>query len=489
MKIVVLVPSAEYKNYAGARIRYGRIAPVLAEQGAELVLRDIAEFAPAGTDADVLIISKCHDSRSLLAAAVMAERGCRVGVDLFDDYFSQCGDSRLVRYRNWLRQIVGYCQFGLCSTRAMADVLESYRSSLPVHVMNDPAADLHLQALPKLLESKSRQGRASRQLTVAWFGVGDNPNFPVGIHDLASFASALLPLASTGMDVRLKVLTNARALTAAGLAQLRDLPLRVSIDEWSEARERELLDESFAVFLPVNGQPFSTAKSLNRAVTALTAGCQVLSAGHPLYPQLDSLIYRDAAAMMADLDQDKLRLSPVRMDAYRDAMAAYATASTEAEGLLAFLRNIERPAPQEGPLVVVHGHSTNGVAHKMAQAIGGLSVASPYCTTPMGFDVVFQGRAKGLGMLVSEKAMKRLRPDMGARVGASSIHAGKKYVEILDLSSTPASAMNWSESALPFQLATYSASMEEISRRIAVVFGAPRLILSESSPLPFQLVA
>jgi hypothetical protein len=489
MKIVVLVPSAEYKNYAGARIRYGRIGPILAEQGAELVLRDIADFGPAGTSADVLIISKCHDSRSLVAAAVMAERGCRVGVDLFDDYFSQFGDSRLVRYRTWLRQILDYCQFGLCSTRAMADVLETYRSGLPVHVMNDPASDLHLQALGQILESKSRRARASRQLTVAWFGVGDNPNFAVGIHDLTSFASRLRPLASTGMDVRLKVLTNARALTASGLARLRDLPFRASIYEWSELRERQLLDESFAVFLPVNSQPFSTAKSLNRAVTALTSGCQVMSAGYPLYRQLDSLIYRDAAEMISDLDRDRLRFSASRMDVYRDAMASYATASTEAEGLLVFLNNVERPAGQEGLLAVIHGHSTNGVAHKIARAIGGLSVASPYCATPLAFDVVFRGRARGLGMLVSEKAMKRLRPDMGVKVGPSSVHAGKKYVEILDLSSTPASAMDWSGSALPFQLATYRDCMEEISRRLAAVFGASRLILSESSPLPFQLVA
>src|SRR4051794_38252147 len=106
MNIRVLIPSEEYRGYAGARIRYGRLAAELQERGITLTLQDIGEFAPEHETTDALLISKCHDARALVAAAAAYQRGQLVGVDLFDDYFSQTGDSRLVRYRNWLKQLL-----------------------------------------------------------------------------------------------------------------------------------------------------------------------------------------------------------------------------------------------------------------------------------------------------------------------------------------------------------------------------------------------
>ncbi len=120
MKLSVLVPSAEYKSYAGSRIRYGRIAPALEPHGIELALEDIGEFNPLTADCDALIVSKCHDARSLVIAAILSDRGRLVGVDLFDDYFSQASDSRLSRLRNWLGQLLPGCDFALCSAAAMA---------------------------------------------------------------------------------------------------------------------------------------------------------------------------------------------------------------------------------------------------------------------------------------------------------------------------------------------------------------------------------
>ena len=154
MKVVVLVPSEEYKNYAGARIRYGRLRSKLSQLGVDLELRDVSKFIPADADCDVLIISKCHDARSLIAAEVLSRRGSLVGVDLFDDYFSQTADSRLFRFRNWIAQLLPVCSFALCSTPAMAKVARGYRSDLPIHVVNDPAEDIRLIDLPGTLGAK-----------------------------------------------------------------------------------------------------------------------------------------------------------------------------------------------------------------------------------------------------------------------------------------------------------------------------------------------
>lgn len=492
MKIVILVPSPEYASYAGARIRYGRIAPMLRRLGAELVLTDLGEFSAQQAEGDVFVFSKCHDSRALIAAAMLADRGRLVGIDLFDDYFSAAGDARLARFRNWLTQMTGSCDFALCSTDEMARVASRFRPELPVHVMNDPASDLRLEQLPQILAAKNYRARETRQLLLAWFGVGDNPNFPVGLHDLAAFGGALRELGRTGMDVQLRVLTNARALTATGLAQLRDLPVPTEIDEWTEERERELLAKAFVAFVPVNLQPFSMAKSLNRAVTALSAGCQLLSAGYPLYRPLESLIYRDPQALLADLARNALRLSPARIEQYRMAMEALASPDQEASRLIGFLQSLSAGERTAKPLVLVHGHATNGAAHKSVQAAGGLSVASPYCTAPLGFDVIFEGAAGGLRMLVSQNASARLRQDVKARTAATSTVRGRPFLEVEDDRSSAgrrAERDNWGEAPISFQLATYAHSMREIRTRIADAFGPCRILVSETSPFPFPVVA
>lgn len=485
MKIGVLVPSAEYKDYAGARIRYGRTAPQLAERGIGLALHDIGEFDPRRPGCDILIVSKCHDARSLAAAAIVAQSGRLVGVDLFDDYFSQRSDSRLARFRGWLSQILGHCHFALCSTPAMAAVVETYRSGIPKHVMNDPAADLSLDRLADVLKRKLAAAHDQRRIKVAWFGVGDSPYFPIGLQDLAAFGNRLVELNRTGMDVELTVLTNARALTAQGLASLHRLPVRTHIEAWTEEREEQLLAEALVAFLPVGGQAFSTAKSLNRAVTALSAGCQVLSVGYPLYESFGPLLYRNPSDLLADLDAGSLRLSPDRIAIYAETMENLASPVREAERLAGFLEGLAPPQPPgNSPLALIHGHSTNGAAHKMVQDVNGLSVASPYCTAPLGFDVVFRGGTGGLTMLVSEKASKRLKARLQEKLRPGEKLSGRKFLELPGKGASP-QPIDWSGAPLPFQLATYRHSIDEIARRVVESFGECRLILSETSALPF----
>jgi hypothetical protein len=400
MKLAVLVPSDAYRSYAGARIRYDRIAPELDQHGIELELTDIGQFDPATADCDGIVISKCHDARALIAAAELARRGKLVGVDLFDDYFSQLSDSRLTRFRNWLVQLVELCDFVLCSTQAMADVVRRYRSSLPTHIVNDPAPMDNFDRAAAIADRKAAQARDSRQIQVCWFGVGDNPYFPVGLTDLAAYANALPELSRTGFDVRLTVVTNERALSADGLAMLRRLAVSTEICEWSEEAEKAALDEALVAFLPVSAQPFSVAKSLNRAVTALSAGCQVLSAGYPLYAALDPLIYRDPARTLEDLAAGALRFSAGSDATYRRVLDACASAQAEAGALAGFLAKlVPQSVADARPLCLIHGHSTRLEAHNFVRTANGLSVASPYCPAPFDFDVLF--RAASIRPIVS----------------------------------------------------------------------------------------
>lgn len=485
MKLIVLVPSPEYLNNAGARIRYDRIAPRLAERGVELTMQEIGGFAPDTTGADVVIVSKCHDPVAIVVAAMLAGRGILVGVDLFDDYFSRPEDSRMARYRTWLSQMLAECDFALCSTEAMAAVARTYRPDIAAHVMNDPAPEPAID-LSAVLGRKLREVQERRSMTVAWFGVGDNPHFPVGLRDIANFNGALQELGRSGLDVGLRVLTNRRALGPQGLELLANLPLRTSIAEWSEEREIELLERAFAVFLPVNSQPFSKAKSLNRAITALSFGCQVLSVGHPLYEKLDPLIYRDADELIGDLEQGTMRLSPKRMTTYRRLMKKFASPEGEASAFVDFLSKFRRRKPDTSPLVVLHGHSTSGAAHKLVQRLGGLSVASPACRTGLGFDVVFKATATGLSMEVSEKAVQRVKPK-GGKLARIADAAASGWLEPTDDRAIAAHrAIKMPDVSLPLQLASYRGWLEEMRDRMTATFGPCRFIISEMSNLPFS---
>jgi hypothetical protein len=494
MKVAVVLPSDEYRSSAGARIRYDRILDPLAHEGVELTPESISRFDPGTTECDAVIFSKCHDARSLVAASISSQRGKLVGVDLFDDYFSDRTDSRLVRYRSWLGQLVEFCDFALCSTESMRSVAHQYRSDLPTHVLNDPAPEQDFGGLAALLEKKKRDALNDRCLRVVWFGVGDNPTFPVGLSDLAAYEEILAGLTRGRMAVELTVLTNRRALNATSLSRISRLPVRVEVEEWSEAAERRVLRKALVAFLPINARPFSTAKSLNRAITALSAGCQVISAGFPLYATLGRLIYRDPGDFMADLEQGALRASAKTMAEYRRVIKTLANAEREGRRLAAFLRRLPQRANSDPLLLsLVHGQTTITGSHKLVRSAGGLSVASPFCSAVLDFDVVFRGPMPNLTMVVSKRASSLLLPHARLRLkGRQRIH-GEHFRRLphAGAATSPVTPeqQDWQEAPLSFQLAVYSETMRVIEQRLIEAFGPGRMIVSESSQLPFQMAA
>jgi hypothetical protein len=491
MKVTVLVPSAEYRAYAGARIRYDRVRPELAELGFTLLLEDIGTFDPATADCDALLISKCHDARSLIAASALSDRGALVGVDLFDDYYSDPTDSRLLRYREWLGQLVDLCDFVLCSTDVMANVAHRFRSDLPTHVLNDPAPDVDAVGLSNHVERKLSNARNDGRLRVAWFGVGDNPYFEVGLSDLSGHAALLGQLTRAGMDVELTVLTNRRSLTADRLSLISRIPVKSQVRQWSESVERDLLRDAFLVFLPVSAQPFSRAKSLNRAFTALSAGTQVLSAGYPLYAALDRFIYRDAKSFVDDWARGSMRLSAYTVGEYLRTSGALANAKTEAAKFATFLRRLREQSQTRPslPVALVHGFGTRGEAHHLVRSVNGLSVASPYCSAPLDFDIVFEGEADTVEMLVSAAASARLLPQVRKYAKRDRI-GGRRFLRVNTSAgrwhSRPGPRQQLYNEPIAYQLATYSETMRAIERQLKCFLGPTRVIFSETSALPFQ---
>jgi hypothetical protein len=408
MRITVVIPDEAQLVTAGVRIRYRRIEPHLRAAGHQLELVPIERLGKAaGVAPDICLFSKCHDARSLVLARALRREGAAVGIDVFDDYYSDATDSRFVHLREWLRAIAGDLAFALCATPPMRTRLSALLPGLPVHVVRDPCEPFDAEGIAQSAERNLARARESRLVDIGWFGVGDNPHFALGLSDLHAFCGELAELRRWGYRPRLSILTNRRALDRERLEMLARLPVPCRVEEWSADRERNLVSESLFCFLPVNAQPFSTVKSLNRAVTALTGGAQVVSPGYPLYAELEPFIYRDVSALVEDMERGSPALRRETVPSLAALLGHLGEPGVEAAALVRFLAALPRAAAGAagGALqAVIHGWHSSTAIHKFAQQRGCLSIASPFFQATLDFDVSLGASADGPAVMLSERA-------------------------------------------------------------------------------------
>jgi hypothetical protein len=488
MRLRIIVPSTEHLATAGVRIRYRRVEGPLAALGHQLTLEriDEAAIAPAGTP-EVILLSKCHDARSLLLAREARAAGHHVGADFFDDYYSRDGDSRFVHFREWLRTIAPDLTFALCSTPPMRASISTLLPDLPCHVMNDPHGGLDPALIADRVEAKLQRLAATRTIEAGWFGIGDNPNFSVGLGDLVAFSDALVRMGKGGYRLRLSILTNRRALTPAGLELLNRLPVPFRVEEWSEAAEQQLTGESCFCFLPVNAQPFSAVKSLNRGVTALTAGTQVLSAGYPLYDSLGEFVYRDPASLLADLVRGEPKLRRDTMPGFITLIGSIADPDNEAARLARFLAGLAAPGqrPPWDSLAVLHGRQSFAAVVESARRRGHVNGAGPW--PPPGnaivdFRVIRHPDDGRPIVQLSEQAVQRLDPALRESVARFRPARGAE-VPFLRLDSAPLDAIGFPGGARlehdSVLLAAYEPAMDAMAELAARLFGVKAVIHSE----------
>lgn len=507
MKLCVIAPKEGYLEQAGVRIRYRRLAEHLPAYGHSIDLRVIDDLrGPEDLDADAFLFSKVYDARSYVVARQLRLAGKPMGVDLFDDYFSQQGDSRFTPQRRWLRAMAHWSSFVLCSTPRMKAVAAAYMPRLPAHILNDPYQSLEADRVGDTVRRNLERTTERGEIEVAWFGNGDNPHFPVGLRDVHAFGPVLARLAATGLKVRLRLLTNMRALTVDGLEALARVPVPWVIDEWSLAGEEDLLRESLVAFIPVNAQPFSIAKSLNRAVSALSVGTQVLSAGYPLYEPLGEFVYRDPADLLADLAAGSLRLRQETVPRLLELFRDWADPDEEARRLAQFLDDVRdgnvKPAAmpgKDGFLGIVHGLRSGADVHQLAQRHKHLSVGTPFSHDALNYDVRFVGGTPDLppSVELEDRVLARFDPLLRDRLVPAKSRAGRP-VMLLDLAELMPSAARHlglaaaSRTSRLASVAAYDAAMAAVFDVLERIFPGVEVWLSESEApfgLPDPLVA
>lgn len=423
MKLCVVIPSDEYVERAGARIRYKRIEDNLQKVGVYLEFAVVKEITKINHDA--YLFSKCFDTTALMVAKLASESGKLVGVDIFDDYFSQKDDTRFQAVRFWLDSSMKYLDFFLCATPYMKKLLENNPYEIPVHVMNDPCEPVDFEVVSKLTRKKIVAVGRNRVLDVVWFGMGDNPHFPVGLRDLVAFSGELRKIEDNGLKVNLEILTNSRALTVATLESLAKIPVSYRISIWSEVGEKALLNRSHVAFLPVSCQNFSIAKSLNRAITAVCAANQVLSAGFPLYDRMTPFVYRNAEDLCVDFSRGEPKLNPNTISDLGTVLKNTGDLNVETESLSNFLRNLfvlkkaenKNRKNNRSPVFLVQGVKSSKVKRALLRRAAIYTVSSPVSKMSPKSDIRFTWNESGDGLRlrVSMRAAQYLNPDVSSK--------------------------------------------------------------------------
>jgi hypothetical protein len=486
MKICIVIQSDAFRASAGMRIRYDRFRDSL-DQSVVIDARTTAELSSGGNfEHDVYIFCKTFDTLALLLARRLKEAGKTVGQDFFDDYFSQLADPRLERFRQWLRDMAPVTDFAICSTACMSQVIQSYMPAVPITTIEDPVAGFDAERVARLAEEKAARARESRAVDVVWFGIGDNPYFPVGLIDLANCDHELADMQRSGWDVRLRIVTNRRPFEGTGAEVLRTLSVGFEVVEWTEDVERQELEQATVALIPVNGQAFSRAKSMNRAVTALEAGCLVLSTGYPLYEQIGEFIYRSPAELLSDLDSGQMRVSEATSSALAARLKELADPAEAARRFVAAARQARsqwRRWRQLRTVCLIHGRTSTIGVHKAAGAVDGLSASTIFTKAQWNFPVRFDRLDGAIVMRVTPAVAEKYKLPFDAERETARVR-DFEFVEVSTAAlDVPSLRIDLPPQTNPIlDLAVYEDVMRFAQECCVAAFPAADILIADTSP-------
>jgi hypothetical protein len=235
---------------------------------------------------------------------------------------------------------------------------------------------------------------------------------------------------------------------------------------------------------------------LNRAITALTAGVQVLSVGYPLYEPLAPFIYRGPKQFLRDLRDSKLAVRPESAQSLADRLNALAEAGQEGVALAEFLADIRHASVQfsaYGVVAVVHGRQTNGDVHKFAQRLGALSVASPFCKADLNYDVRFTFAEEGedYNVYVASKKAELLAPEIRPMLVAHGKILATEFKKIRSRTVVPNARVGVSALAAlntpGGDIAAYPMTMSDVAEIMKILFpGVTCFCAEQSTELPWH---
>lgn len=318
-RLIWAVEDASITN-AGISIRINPIIERLQAQGIDVSLVTYKDLIGCLLNASgkpaiaTYVFSKPHRSEYLSCMLALQSIGCRVGIDIFDNYYSESGALREFGVQSIWKNILHEADFCVFSTMYLLEYARKLEiNSKDMFVIGDPVYPDSYEPLKKRGVTKWNQFlQECNYINVAWFGIDANPYFFAGLSDIFFEISRLrefleYPSWFFKKRIRQKVsictkdVPDSRKL----VIELNRIGINAEFVQWSRDTCTQLLEESHAVFLPTNNSDFSLSKTHNRLAEALSSNCLVYTCPNSLYTQFKSPLcidsYSEFARLFADL--------------------------------------------------------------------------------------------------------------------------------------------------------------------------------------------
>lgn len=241
------------------------------------------------------VLSKPSKPEYISYILALQARGCLVGIDIFDNYYSP---SLALRHFGvqcvWNNALINadFCIFSTSFLARYASAV-SIRKKLSF-VICDPVDSNQGSITRNLKKDKWTQlSLLKQEVRVAWFGIDANPYFEVGLADIYRNIPKLLEIKDSiiktmGPQAMMKfsICTKKTKHMEPLLSALWSLGIPAQFIEWSKVACAELLFNTHIVFLPTNNEIFSLSKTHNRLVDSIANNCISYISSNGLYAWL-----------------------------------------------------------------------------------------------------------------------------------------------------------------------------------------------------------
>lgn len=275
---------------AGITIRIKPVIKRLRSQGIEVSLVTFKDIVGSLLNASgdlakgTYLFSKPHKYEYLACMLALQNLGYRVGIDIFDNYYSESDALREFGVQSIWKNILREADFCIFSTPYLLKYASSLRiDSKYMYVIGDPVYPDWYDPLKIKTSTKWEQFfREQSHIDVIWFGIDSNPYFSAGISDIFCNISRLREFLlypswffNKKITHKIYICTRDTLRSRKLVTELYKIGINVEFVQWSNNVCTQLLEDSHAVFLPTNNNDFVLSKTHNRLVEALSHNCLV----------------------------------------------------------------------------------------------------------------------------------------------------------------------------------------------------------------------
>jgi hypothetical protein len=264
MPIIAWKPSCYTPEQSSARLRCYQPIEYLRSAGWECELFDVNHM----NRYRVVVFQKSYMQVDLDIADHLRGLGVRTVFDLCDNHFVGPAE-RAER----LRRMIDRVDAVTVSTPELAKAID--RASTVIDDALDSVTPARWTALRRWWP---RRG----PLRLAWFGNAGQDDPPFGLIDLARLGPQLEALHAR-RPIQMTVISNSREQFDRHLSGVR---FPIAYHDWENRRYQSILRRQDLCLLPINPNPYTLCKSVNRLALALLLGLPVIADPIPSYEEL-----------------------------------------------------------------------------------------------------------------------------------------------------------------------------------------------------------